>query len=193
MHEDELADVVQQRGDHQPVAGLVAKLAGEPVGGALGGDGVKAEALGDPLPDGRALEEVKRARAAGDRMNGPWREHLDGLDGALDATAAASVDLVGKPQDRHGTAPRRLRRRRRRRPSTARRPRTGASRGCGTRPGPGTPPAPRRRPSGDGRGLRCDGVRAGRRDRLVEVFTAARCATGGSSLYRKSNWTGGGR
>ena len=73
VDEDELADVVQQRGDHQPVAGLVADLAGQPVGGALGGDGVQAEALGDALPDGGALEEVKGAGAAGDRVHGARR------------------------------------------------------------------------------------------------------------------------
>ena len=73
VDEHELADVVQQRGDHQPVAGLVAELAGEPVGGALGGDGVQAEALGDALPHGGALEEVERPGAAGDRVHGARR------------------------------------------------------------------------------------------------------------------------
>ena len=87
VDEHELADVVQQRGDHQAVAGLVADLAGEPVGGALGGDGVQAEALGNPLPDGGALEEVKGAGAAGDRVHGARGQHLDALDGALDAAA----------------------------------------------------------------------------------------------------------
>ena len=87
VDEDQLADVVQQRGDHQPVAGLVAELAGEPVGGALGGDGVQPEALGHALPHGGALEEVERAGPAGDRMDGAGRQHLDALDGALDAAA----------------------------------------------------------------------------------------------------------
>ena len=89
VDEDELADVVQQRGHHQPVASLVAELAGEPVGGALGGDGVQAEALGHALPYGGALEEVERARLAGDRMDGAGRQHLDAFDGALDAAARA--------------------------------------------------------------------------------------------------------
>ena len=102
VDEHELADVVQQRGDHQPVARLVAELAGEPVGDALGGDGVQTEALGNPLPDGGALEEVKRASAAGDRVDGARRQNLDGLDGALDAAAAAAVDLVGQAQDGDG-------------------------------------------------------------------------------------------
>ena len=90
VDEHELADVVQQRGDHQPVAGLVADLAGEPVGGALGGDRVQAEALRDALPDGGALEEVKRAGAAGDRVHGPRREHLDPRDDAVDAAARSA-------------------------------------------------------------------------------------------------------
>ena len=48
---------------------------------------VQPEALRDPLPDGGALEEVKRPGAAGDRVHGPRREHLDAGDGALDAAA----------------------------------------------------------------------------------------------------------
>ena len=85
VDQHQLADVVQQRRDHQPVSRLVADLAGQPVGGALGGDGMQAEALGNPLPDRRALEEVKCPRAAGDRVHGPGREHLDAGDRTLDA------------------------------------------------------------------------------------------------------------
>ena len=107
VDEHELADVVQQRGHHQPVAGLVAELAREAVGGALGGDRVQAEALWNALPDGGALEEVERAGAARDRVDGARREHLDRLDRALDATAAASVDLIGEPQRRRPPARRR--------------------------------------------------------------------------------------
>src|SRR5919202_1761764 len=61
VHQDELADVVQQRGDHEPVAMLVAGLGGEAVGGALRRDAVQAEALRRGVPHGRALEEVERA------------------------------------------------------------------------------------------------------------------------------------
>ena len=102
MDEDELADVVQQRGDHQPVAGLVAELAGDPVGGALGGDGVQAEALGHALPHRGALEEVERPRLAGDRVDVAGRQDLDALDRALDAAARLAVDAVGEAQDGHG-------------------------------------------------------------------------------------------
>ena len=102
VYEYELADVVQQGGNHQPVTGLVAKLTREPVRGALGGDGVQTEALGNPLPDGRALKEVECPRAAGDRMNGARREHLDRLHCALDAASAAPVYLVCQPQDGDG-------------------------------------------------------------------------------------------
>ena len=99
MHEHELADVVQQRGDHQAVAVLVAGLAGEAVGGALGGDAVQAEALRGAVPDRGALEEVEGAGAAGERLNGFGRQELDGLHDRLDAAAAALVELVGHPQD----------------------------------------------------------------------------------------------
>ena len=70
VDEHQLAHVVKQRGDHQAVARLVAELASEPVGDALGGDAVQTEALGHTLPHGGALEEVKRAGAAGDRVDG---------------------------------------------------------------------------------------------------------------------------
>src|SRR4051794_17455336 len=46
VHEHELANVVEQRGDQQAVAVRVAGLRGEAVGGALHGDRVEAEALG---------------------------------------------------------------------------------------------------------------------------------------------------
>ena len=102
MDQHQLADVVQQRGDHQPVASLVAELAGDPVGRALGGDGVQPEALGHALPDRGALEEVERARLAGDRVDGAGREHLDALDRALDPAAHLAVDPVGQAQDGDG-------------------------------------------------------------------------------------------
>jgi hypothetical protein len=91
---------VQQRGDHQAVARLVVDLPREPVGGALRGDGVQAEALGDPLPDRGALKEVERAGAARDSEDRPRREDLDRLDGALDPPLVAAVDLIGEPQGR---------------------------------------------------------------------------------------------
>ena len=65
VHQDELADVVQQRGDHEAVAVLVAGLGGQAVGGALGGDAVQAEALGRGVPDGERSKKSKvRARVA---------------------------------------------------------------------------------------------------------------------------------
>ena len=100
VREHELADVVQQRGDHQAVALLVAELGGEPVGGALRGDAVQAEALGRALPDAGALEEVERARAARERLDGGRREHADGAHDAVDPAAGAAVDAVGEPQRR---------------------------------------------------------------------------------------------
>ena len=100
VHEHELADVVQQRGHHQPVARLVAELAGEPVGGALGGDRVQPEALGIPCQTAvRSKKSNVRARLAiactvrGESTSTPG-------DRALDAARGAAVDLVGEPQ--HG-------------------------------------------------------------------------------------------
>ena len=99
MHQDELADVVQKRGDHQAVALLVAGLGGETVGRALRRDAVEAEALGSTLPDGGALEEVVGPGARGERLDGLGREELDRLDHALDAATGAALDLVGQTQD----------------------------------------------------------------------------------------------
>ena len=99
VHEHELADVVQQRGDHEAVAVLVAGLGGEAVGGALRGDAVQAEALGSAVPHRGALEEVERPGLAGERLDGFRGEDLDGLDDRLDAAAAALVELVGHAQD----------------------------------------------------------------------------------------------
>jgi catechol 2,3-dioxygenase-like lactoylglutathione lyase family enzyme len=102
VDQDELADVVQQRGDHQPVAILVADLAGQAIGRPLGGHGVQSEALGDALPDGGALEEVKRARAAGDRVDRGQSEDLDAADGAVDPALVGTLDLVGQAHDGDG-------------------------------------------------------------------------------------------
>jgi hypothetical protein len=100
VHEDELADVVQQRGHHEAVAVLVAGLDGEAIGGALGGDAVEAKALGRGVPHGRALEEVEGAGAGGEALDRLGREQLDGLDDRLDPPARAALDLVGQPEDR---------------------------------------------------------------------------------------------
>ncbi len=99
VHQHELADVVQQRGDHQAVAVLVAGLGGEAVGGALGGDAVQAEALGRGVPDGRALEEVEGASARREGLDGLRREQLDGLHDGLDLAAGLALDLVAQAQD----------------------------------------------------------------------------------------------
>ncbi len=100
VHEHKLADVVQERGDQQAVTRLIADLAGEAVRRPLRGDGVEAEALGDPLPDGGALEEIKRPRPAGNCVYGARREQLDPADRALNASAVGSVDVVGEAE--HG-------------------------------------------------------------------------------------------
>ena len=100
VHQDELADVVQQRRDHEAVAVLVAGLDGQAIGGALGGDAMQTEALGRGVPHGRALEEVEGAGPCGEPLDGLGREQLDGLDDRLDATAGAALDLVGEAQDR---------------------------------------------------------------------------------------------
>ena len=100
VHEHELADVVQQRGDHDPVAVVVTDLGGQAVGGALGGDAVQAEALGSRVPGRGALEEVEGPGARGERLDGLGREQLDGRDDGLHLAAALALDLVAEAQ--HG-------------------------------------------------------------------------------------------
>ncbi len=46
VHQHELAEVMQQRGDHQPVASLVVDLNGDPLGRALGRDAVQRKRSG---------------------------------------------------------------------------------------------------------------------------------------------------
>ena len=99
VQQHELADVVQQARDGQPVAVLVADLGGEPVGGVLGGERVQAEALGRGVPDAGALEEVEGAHAVGDRVHGLRAQQLDGADGGVDL-AVRALRAVGEPQ--HG-------------------------------------------------------------------------------------------
>ena len=100
VHEHELADVVQQRGDQQAVAVLVAGGGGEPVGGALDGDGVQAEALGGGVPLLAALEELEGLGVGRELVHRLGREHLDGADDRVDLAAARGVEAVGEPHDR---------------------------------------------------------------------------------------------
>ena len=99
MHQDELADVVQQRGDDQAVAVGVADLAREQLGGRAGAERVQAEAVGRGVPDRAALEEVEGAHALGELLHGLGREDPDGVDDVLDAGGAARRQLVGDAHD----------------------------------------------------------------------------------------------
>ena len=67
VQQHQLADVVQQARRRQPVAVLEADLGRDPVGRVLGRERVQAKALRRRLPHARALEEVKRAQARGQR------------------------------------------------------------------------------------------------------------------------------
>src|SRR5918995_221286 len=89
------------RGRFQRRVGVgVAGGGGEPVRGALDGDGVQAEALGRRVPRLAALEELEGLRGGDERLDGLRGEHLDGGDDALDLTAAGAVGVVGQAQ--HG-------------------------------------------------------------------------------------------
>ncbi len=81
------------------VASLVSDLAGDPVCGALGRNPVKTKLLRDPLPDGRAFEEVIRSRALGNRHDVLRRQHLDGFDSGLDPATRHPIHPVFRPQD----------------------------------------------------------------------------------------------
>jgi hypothetical protein len=98
--EDELADVVQQRGAEELVAVLVLHLAREAVGGRLGGDGVEPEALRHQVPAGGALEEVECGGARGERLDALGREDLDRLRDLGDLALLALGSAVGDPE--HG-------------------------------------------------------------------------------------------
>jgi hypothetical protein len=66
----------------------VVDLAGDPVGGALHGHGVQAEALGRHAPGGRALEEIEDVDALGEALDRGRPEQLDSL---ADAHRLASL------------------------------------------------------------------------------------------------------
>ena len=100
VRQDELADVVQQRGHEELVAVLVLHLARETVGGGLRGHGVEPEALRHQVPAGRALEEVEGCGARGERLDALGGEHLDGLGDGRDLALLALRRAVGDPQ--HG-------------------------------------------------------------------------------------------
>jgi hypothetical protein len=99
VHEHELADVVQEGGDEQPIAVRVAGGRGEAVGGALDGHGVQAEALGRGVPGLAALEELERLGVGREALDGLGREHLDRVDDRLDLAAARRVEAVGEAHD----------------------------------------------------------------------------------------------
>ena len=100
LDENELANVMHERGDHQPIRVVVADLLGQTVGSPLRGHRVQPEALGNALPHGRVLEEVKRPGAAGDRVDGLGREHLDPLYDAVHAPVQRPLHSVREPH--HG-------------------------------------------------------------------------------------------
>ena len=100
VHQHELADVVQQRGDDQAVAIGIADLAGEQFGGRAGREGVQAEAVGRRVPDRAALEEVERAHALGELLHCLGREDPHGVDDVLDPRDAARRHVVGDAHHR---------------------------------------------------------------------------------------------
>ena len=94
VHQHELADVVEQRGDEQAVAVGVAGGGGEPVGGALDRDRVEPEAFRRRVPGLAALEELERLGLGDEALNGLRGEQLDGRDDALDLALRALSALL---------------------------------------------------------------------------------------------------
>jgi hypothetical protein len=100
VHEHELPDVVQQRGDEQAVPVRVGGRGREPVGRALDRDGVQPEALRRRVPSLAAFEELERRRVRGQGLHRLGRQHLDGVDDRLDLPAPRRVEPVREPQHR---------------------------------------------------------------------------------------------
>ena len=89
MDQDELAEVVHHRGDHQAVARLVIDLGGDALDRALRRGAVQAEALRDVLPHGGALEEVVGP--------GTVRERQSTVPGESTSTAWTTVSTWPRP------------------------------------------------------------------------------------------------
>jgi hypothetical protein len=100
VDEHELADVVEEGRDKKFVALLEANLTGDPLRGALRGDGVEPEALRQRIPDRGALEEVKRGGARGESLDAARGKHLDSLGDRRDLAALRGASAVRDPEDR---------------------------------------------------------------------------------------------
>ena len=170
VHQHELADVVQQRGDEQAVAVRVAgrrRRAGRRrAGRRRRGGGSAPGAASHVLP----RSKNSKVSAAATR---PWT-----ASGESTSTAATmlstwprrgAVDAVGEPQ--HGDDQRDvgLDGLRRRRPSRGAPRRPARARGCATRRAPGRARAPRRRRSAACRDPRCAAARRARTARRRAV------------------------
>jgi hypothetical protein len=94
LYENELADVVQQRGGRKPVTRVVLQLSREAVTRKPRGARVQPKTVGNLLPDRGALEEVESLGPVGDRMNRPGREDLDRTGHAFDLPAVAPRQMV---------------------------------------------------------------------------------------------------
>ena len=113
VHQDELADVVQQRGDHQAVAMLVAGLVARRSAARWVATPCRRKRSGAAShTDERSKKSKVRARVAS-AWTASRREQLDGLDDRLDPAAGLALDLVAEAQARRSRARRRTRRRRR--------------------------------------------------------------------------------
>ena len=99
VHEDELADVVEQCGDQQAVAVRVAGLGGEAVRGALDGDGVEAEALRGGVPRLAALEELEGLGGGGELWTASGERTSTAVTTVPTWPRLGALDAVGEPED----------------------------------------------------------------------------------------------
>jgi len=100
VHQDQLADVVQERSADQAVAIGVADLAREQLGGRARRERVKAEAVGRPLPDRAALEVVESPHPFSQLLNRLRREDAHRIGDIVDPRAIATGQVICDAQHR---------------------------------------------------------------------------------------------
>ena len=91
----QLADFMQHARQGEMIAVFIVELDGDLVGDTLRGQGVQPEALRCAVPHAGVLEEIEGGNAAGERVDSPGPQQLDGGEGCIGpATNSSSMSRL---------------------------------------------------------------------------------------------------